>query len=69
MNKGFKINDNTVASTMLKYFGAYLLVFNSRIWIVDLGASENMSYNLFFFSLTTLKVHVNINLPNFSPFV
>ncbi|KAG5603370.1 hypothetical protein H5410_034740 [Solanum commersonii] len=64
-NAGPEINANAVAGTILKYFGTCFSAFNSGTWIIDSGASEHMCFNSeSFISLSTLRIPININLPN-----
>lgn len=60
-----EINTNVVASTVLKYTGTCLVVFNTNTWIIDSGASEHMCFDSSsFLELTSLPVPLHINLPN-----
>ncbi|XP_059295665.1 uncharacterized protein LOC132049003 [Lycium ferocissimum] len=60
-----KINANTVAGTITRYFGSCFSVYNTKSWIVDSGASEHMCFNSnSFLNLTPLPAPLNINLPN-----
>ncbi|XP_019240182.1 PREDICTED: uncharacterized protein LOC109220173 [Nicotiana attenuata] len=62
---GTAINANAVAGTILKYSGTCLAAFNTKIWIIDSGASEHMCFDSScFLFLDPLSVPIHISLPS-----
>ncbi|XP_075083435.1 uncharacterized protein LOC142167172 [Nicotiana tabacum] len=64
-NETLEISANVVAGTILKYSGTCLVVFNTKTWIIDSGASEHMCFDFnSFLTLSHLPVPLHISLPN-----
>ncbi|XP_075101952.1 uncharacterized protein LOC142177370 [Nicotiana tabacum] len=64
-NTGSEISVNAVAGTILKHSGICLIVFKTKTWIIDLGASEHMCFDSSSFQeLCPLPIPVHIGLSN-----
>lgn len=59
------INASAIASTIIKYSRKCFSVFNFSTWIIDLGASEHICFDVkSFVSLVPLPVQIGSTLPN-----